>query len=124
MAARPGFYRLPFDPIMEIASSGIQALGQQIQYRVDMREFIEHLLEELSAKIWDTEATSAIDRAVLYLQQRTVPEDYARPFCHQVLDTIWMTVVSHFPQLTFQELAKARYVLEPDNISLLVEIKP
>lgn len=116
-------YHLPFDSILQHIESTLVTLPQHVQYEIVIRDYVGHLLEELSAKIWDPEATSAVARATAYLKQCGVEEEYAERFSHFCLDGIWMLVVGHFPNLTFHEMAAARYVLDRHPHTLLVYMR-
>lgn len=120
MSAREQLFKLPFDQTVVLIEEWIATLPLHIQYQFVMREYIGHLLEELCVKIWDTQAESAVTRATAYLKLCGANEQHAHVFSHQALDSIWMVVVAYFPDMTFQELAAGRYVLDQDMFTLLV----
>jgi hypothetical protein len=113
-------FKLPFDPVMQSVEMGMEPLSALAKYNIVIRTFIEYLLEELSVKISDQYATSPIDLAVAYLKQNYVDEEYAQRFSHHVLDALMTTVIGYFPSISHQTLSAARYVLDQDNITLLV----
>jgi hypothetical protein len=116
-------FLLPFDPVLQVIETGMPRLPAQARYNIVVREFIGHLLDELSVKIWDRDATAHTAPAVCYLKKCGVEEWLAETFAQNVFNAIFDTVVSYFPNLTFQELAAGRFVLEPDNVTLLVYLK-
>lgn len=116
-------FKLPFDSVMQILELKWVELPTEVQYRFVNREFINHLLEELSVKIWDRDATSHVNMAMHYLKLIGVDEMVAHDMCHTVFNAIFSTVISFFPRLTFQELAMGRYLLDEDNATLLVYLK-
>lgn len=116
---RERLFTLPFDPVMQSIEHGLQSFSMQSQYLIVIRDLVGYLLEELSVKIWDRESISSIDLAVAYLKQCHVDETVAREFAHHVMNGIFMTVVSYFPTISFQELSAGRYLLDQDNATLL-----
>jgi hypothetical protein len=120
MTTMQELFKLPFDPVMQSVEMGMEPLSALAKYNIVIRTFIEYLLEELSVKISDQYATSPIDLAVAYLKQNYVDEEYAQRFSHHVLDALMTTVIGYFPSISHQTLSAARYVLDQDNITLLV----
>jgi glucose-6-phosphate-specific signal transduction histidine kinase len=116
-------FKLPFDAVMQILEQKWAELPPQVQYRLVNRDLITHLLEELSVKIWDRDATSHVNMAMHYLKLVGVDEMTAYDICHNVFNAIFSTVISFFPRMTFQELATGRYILDEDNTTLLVYLK-
>lgn len=116
-------YLLPFDAAMVLIEQGLAQLPPWMSFHISVQEYVIHLLNWLSEKISDREATSTADVAIAYLKSRNVDEEFATHMSHAVMDCILDTVVSHFPDLSFQELASARYVLEPDNHTLSVYLR-
>jgi hypothetical protein len=120
MNTQQELFKLPFDPVMQLVEAGMVSFPLKAQYGIVMRDFVGYLLEELSVKISDRDATSHIDMAVAYLKRNYVEEEYAARFSHHVFEAVMDTVLGYFPTISFQSLAAARYVLDQDNATLLV----
>jgi len=116
-------FKLAFDPVMQLVEDAIKSLSIQSQYEIVMRDFVGYILEELSVKIFDRDATSHIDMAVAYLKRNHVDPEYAQRIAHHIFDATMATVLGCFPSISFQSLASARYVLDTDNTTLLVYFK-
>jgi hypothetical protein len=82
-----------------------------------------YLLEWLSVKMEDAHAETAADLGIAYLRRHHVPEQFAKEMSHFVLDEIMAAVISVFPDITFLELSRARYVWE-SPITLAVYVPP
>jgi hypothetical protein len=116
-------YLLSFDPVLQVIEHGLAHFSPRTQYDVSVREFVGHLLEELSVKIWDRDATSHIAPAAHYLKIRGVDEEMAQQFSQDVFNALFNLVIGCFPGLTFQELAAGRFILDTDGVTLLVYLK-
>jgi hypothetical protein len=122
-------YLLPFDPVMQIIEDGLAALPSWTMYNhvgheyFDVRQYVMYMLEWLSVKIADREATTAIDLAMAYLSRFKISEQYSREMSHCVMDTILGIVVGSFPDISFQQLENARYVMHNNNNTLSVYIR-
>lgn len=112
---------LPFDPIMQVIEDGLAQLAPYVRFHIDTNEYVLYLLEWLSVKIEDEAATSASDLASAYLRRHNVDANFAAQMSHFVLDAILYTVTGAFPNISFRDLSRARYVME-DPFTLAVYI--
>lgn len=113
-------YLLPFDNAMRLIEEGIALLPEWVIWQINVEEYVMYLLEWLSDKITDHEATSASHLAAAYLKSCHVDEEFALAMSHHVMDEVFSIVVSYLPDITYDQLARSRYVLERDRATLSV----
>lgn len=122
MTATQTRYLLPFDEVMQEIEQGFGQLSPALRYQINAKEYVWHLLEWLSVRLEDQEATSALDPAATYLKTFGVPDDFAQVMSHAIMNHIFELVALTFVQITFREMSSARYVLD-SPLTLSVYIK-
>lgn len=116
-------YLLLFDHVTQVIEEGFAQLPATMSCPINTEQYVIYLLEWLSVKIEDPQATTAADLAIAYMASHGVPDQFAREMSHFVLETILFTVIGAFPDITYLELSRARYVME-DYRTLAVYLPP